>query len=252
MSLTLNMVGGAGSGLKTTDAILFVTVKAGSSVSMTKSGITLVPLIWTTDADSSFDVAIFSVPSSTFDSNDWTVTATLGSDSESATIVIDSAEKYSLEILYRLYLYHNGENNGIVGQKVYGSYGTVTLNNSNNLLVCYNNYSSGQYGITAYYGTSSTVDVTDYRTVVVTVTEVTYQSASNQQPRFGVINSKSGEMPGWSWAVVKSFTSAVTSESTYILDISSVTGSKQIGFGTFSGSGVKTIYVKIKDLYLEK
>ena len=250
MSLTLNMVGGGRSGgLKATDAVLAAIAPTGSAVTMTKGSVTLTPTIWTTDADNTLDVAIFSVPASTFDANDWTVTATLNGETASRTIIIDSAKEYETELVYPLYLYHNGVNNGITSQKVYGSTGTVSLTNSNNILTCYNNYSSGQYGITGYYGTSSSsVDVTKYRYLVATVTEVTL--TANMQSRFGVINSVSGEMSSWSFAAVKVFSSAVNEETTFTLDISSITGSKRIGFGSFTGSGTRTAYIKIKDLYL--
>ena len=248
MSSVLNMVGGAGGKLRDTDAVLFVTVRTGSSVTATKNGVTLTPTMWTTNADNTLDVAVFSVPASTFDSSAWTVTATLSSESISKTIVIDSAEKYNL-IIYRLYLYHNGENNGVTSQKVYGSTGTVSLTNSGNILSCYNNYSSGQYGITGYYGTSSAIDVTVYNTAVTTLTEVTL--TANMQSRFGVITTVSGEMTSWSFAAVTVFSSAVSTETTFTLDISSVTGSKKVGFGSFTGSGTRTAYIKIKDLYLE-
>ena len=249
MSLTLNMAGGGRSGgLKNTDAILAAIAPTGSAVTMTKGAVTLTPTIWTTDADNTLDVAIFSVPASTFDANDWTVTATLNGETASRTIVIDSAKEYETELVYPLYLYHNGVNNGITSQKVYGSTGTVSLTNSNNILTCYNNYSSGQYGITGYYGTSSTVDVTKYTKAVATLTEVTL--TANMQSRFGVINSVSGEMTSWSFAAVTVFSSAVSTETTFTLDISSITGSKKVGFGSFTGSGTRTAYIKIKDLYL--
>ena len=102
-----NTGGSGGSALKDTDAILNLTVPTGSSVTMTKGAVTLTPTIWTKNADSTFDCAIFSVPASTFDSTAWTVTATLGTDTASKTIVIDSALEYEIEIEYKYWIVKN-------------------------------------------------------------------------------------------------------------------------------------------------
>lgn len=100
--MIFNMVGGGGGSLKNTDAVLIVSVPTGSTVTATKGGVTLTPTIWAQNADNTLDTAIFSVKASTFDSNAWTVTATLNGDTASDTVVIDSAEEYSLELNFRL------------------------------------------------------------------------------------------------------------------------------------------------------
>lgn len=104
MSLTLNMVGGAGgAGLKDTDAVLVVTVPTGSTVTATKGGVTLTPTMWVTAAAPTLDCAIFSIKSSLFDAvNPWTVTATRGTSTASDTVIIDSNKQYDLELSYHV------------------------------------------------------------------------------------------------------------------------------------------------------
>lgn len=110
MSLVLNMVGGGGGKLKDTDAVLVVTVPTGSTVTATKGGVTLAPTMWTKAADSTLDCAIFSIPASQFDSvNPWTVTATLGTKTDSDTLLINSANEYDIFLAYGVYLFDNGD-----------------------------------------------------------------------------------------------------------------------------------------------
>ena len=90
----------SGGGLKDTDAVLIVTVKTGSTVTATKGGVTLTPTIWTQSADNTLDSAIFSIPSSTFDTNAWTVTATLSGEIYSDTIIINASYEYNMEVYY--------------------------------------------------------------------------------------------------------------------------------------------------------
>lgn len=160
MSIVLNMVGGGGGKLKDTDAVLAVTVPTGSSVSMTKGGVTLTPTIWTTNSDNTLDVAIFSVPASTFDSNAWTVTASLGTDTTSNTIVIDSAEEYEMTLSYFLWLYKDGVNNGLV-QGRYSTYTQKTVTfGTNSIRLAY--IQSDSSTVTCAVITQNTLDFSEY------------------------------------------------------------------------------------------
>lgn len=99
MSLVFNIVGGGGGKLKDIDAVLIVTVPTGSTVTMTKGGVTFTPTMWVQAADPTLDCALFVISPSLFDSqNAWTVTATLGTGTASDTVTIDSNEQYSLEL----------------------------------------------------------------------------------------------------------------------------------------------------------
>lgn len=94
---------GGGGGPSASDAILTVTVPTGSTVTATKGGVTLTPTLWVTAADATLDCALFVVTPAQFDSvNPWTVTATLGSDTASNTVIISSNEQYDLSLWYHV------------------------------------------------------------------------------------------------------------------------------------------------------
>lgn len=102
--------GGGGGGPTTSDAILIVTVPTGSTVTMTKGGVTLTPTMWVQAADNTLDCALFVISPSLFDSqNAWAVTATLGTDSASDTVIIDAAAEYDIVLSYGVYLFNNGD-----------------------------------------------------------------------------------------------------------------------------------------------
>ena len=107
MSAVLNMVSYGGGKIKNTDALLAVYVLTGSTISITKNGISITPTIWTENASNTIDCALFVIPSSTFDNNQWSISASVSGKSASSTIVIDSAKEYEVNLvqeLSRLYL----------------------------------------------------------------------------------------------------------------------------------------------------
>lgn len=245
MSLTLNMVGGGGGKLKDTDAILLVTVPTGSSVTATKGAITLTPTIWTTSGDNTLDRALFTIPASTFDSNAWTVTATLNGDTASGTIVINAAKEYAMGLSYNLYLYHNGIIvTPLDAVRCYTSdNSTASITNANSLLDIYLKYNSGGTGATYQYGTSNAVDVTDYSSLVVVV-----DSESGWCNGYiGVYSSKSGT--GNQALAYTTYTNAQTG--TYTVDISSVTGNAYPAFRLWCGTNNQK-HIYISDWYLER
>ena len=100
---------GGGGSLQATDAILRVIAPAGSTVTISKGGVSKSDLGHENAADTSLYDYYFIIHASQFDSvNPWTVTASLGAQSISDTIVVDSADEYDLTLLYTLYLIKNG------------------------------------------------------------------------------------------------------------------------------------------------
>ena len=101
-------VQGGGGGPTASDAILTVTAPAGSTITATKGSATLVPTLWTT-ADGNQECALFVIEPEQFDSSTpWTVTATLGTDTATDTVTIDSNKRYDVELSYNLYIIKNG------------------------------------------------------------------------------------------------------------------------------------------------
>ena len=105
---TTNAVG-SGGGLKATDAILRVIAPAGSTVTISKGAVSKSDAGHENHDDSSLFDYYFIIRASQFDSvTPWTVTATLGTQSISDTVIIDSADVYSLVLAYTLWLVRDG------------------------------------------------------------------------------------------------------------------------------------------------
>lgn len=83
--------GGGGGGLSTSDAILVVRAPAGSTVTAEKNGTTLTGDAWTLSGRQYVAEYVISVPQSTFDANNWTITVTKGTDTWTGTVAISSA-----------------------------------------------------------------------------------------------------------------------------------------------------------------
>lgn len=98
-----------GGGPTAADAILLVTAPASSVVTMTKGADTRVPTMWVSASDPSRETALFVVEQADFDaSTAWTVTATLGTNTASDTVIIDSNKEYDVELSFELWLVRNG------------------------------------------------------------------------------------------------------------------------------------------------
>lgn len=101
---------GGGGGLQSTDAILRVIAPAGSTVTISKGGVSKSDAGHENKDDNTLYDYYFIIHQSQFDSvNPWTVTATLGSDTKSNTVIIDSADEYDLILLYGDYYYDSGD-----------------------------------------------------------------------------------------------------------------------------------------------
>lgn len=237
MSYVFNMVGGGGGGsLKDTDAILTVTVPTGSTVTMTKGGVTLTPTMWVKAADNNLDCALFVIAPNLFDSqNAWTVTATLGTDSASDTVMISNNLQYDLALSYRPYIYRRGYidqtlTGGLTNSGyTYGNALTPATYNADNIYISSDNCA----------GTSQAIDLTNYSTIY-------YVSRSDNpsnltQPWLGVASSKNLS----SYLIRISPDS--TTESIKSADISNLTGNYYIAAMSSSGNGYGYVY----EIYLE-
>lgn len=105
---TTNAVG-SGGGFKSTDAILRVIAPAGSIVTISKGGVSKSDAGHENAADNTLYDYYFIIHASQFDGvNPWTVTAALGSQTISETIIINAANEYDVVLSYTLYLVVNG------------------------------------------------------------------------------------------------------------------------------------------------
>lgn len=179
--MIFNMVGGGGGGLKNTDAVLIVSVPTGSTVTATKGGVTLTPTIWVQNADNTLDTAIFSIKASTFDSNAWTVTATLGADSASDTLVINSAKEYDLELSYDRVLFYNG-----VADSELGSFVSIANTTIGSEITTVANAGTGNY----WTSNNKLTIPTKYTTLNFEASVTSYNNIEGYKPYFGITTNK--------------------------------------------------------------
>lgn len=241
MSLTLNMVGGGGGGLSSTDALLRVQAPAGSTVTITKGSTTKTDQGHENADDNTVYDYYFIIHQSQFDSTTpWTVTATLGDKSATKTVTINAASEYDLSLRYRLYLYNRGvietditgglSNSGYVydGQ----SLAAATFNTDNIYFS-----SSVPRGV----GTVNNIDLTEYRTLYFC-------------GKAGTSNTRHPWVQVTQWKSFRTSTSAVflsigsNTETTVSVDISSLSGGYYIVMANSSEDANGYCY----ELYLER
>ena len=104
--------GGAGGGeiILPTDAILRVIAPAGSTVTISKGAVIKSDGGHENADDNTLYDYYFIIHASQFDSvNPWTVTATLGAQTASTTVIVDAANEYGAILSYGIFLWDNGE-----------------------------------------------------------------------------------------------------------------------------------------------
>lgn len=145
---------GGGGGLQSTDAILRVIAPAGSTVTISKGGVSKSDLGHENAADTSLYDYYFIIHASQFDSvNPWTVTATLGSDTDSSTIIIDTADEYDVVLEYGYFLYRDGNEytSRTGGWSVINGSGTLTKNATDMLVKSTSTSSSTFIGMSSTF-----------------------------------------------------------------------------------------------------
>lgn len=255
MSLVLNMVGGGsgGSGPSASDAILTVTVATGSTVTITKGGVTLTPTMWAQAADPTLDCALFIVAPNLFDAvNAWTVTATLPNNNTiTGTVVIDTNKQYYLRLV-ALYFISDGVKVGNNPFSVYGGSGEEFTDMRFVAFRC------GSLENTVFY-TNNVVDLTSFNTLYVNIPHASFR----YYLRFGVATAKNSSVSGEN---PNPFNSSLTigtlgevtninSDRTVSLDLTSLSGNYYLGFTiTYTSDGVSSPFKKggfaVKKLYL--
>lgn len=241
----LNMVGGGGGGLKSTDAILRVIAPAGSTVTISKGGVSKSDLGHENASDTSLYDYYFIVHASQFDSvNPWTVTATDGVDTATDTIIIDSADEYDVELSYKFYLYKSGnEYTSVTGGFEYlailsGSYSEVApVKNASSIRLAPSGSSKQSSAVTV-----NAIDLTDYSTLYVNITEFD-RTASGYRDFF----VKSSRTSGTTFAG----DTQIDNTGVFSIDVSSLSGSYYVGvFCNSSGSSVHC-YISFDKIWLE-
>ena len=252
MSLTLNMVGGGGGGLSDTDALLRVQAPAGSTVTITKSTVTMTGSGHENAIDTTMYDYYFIIHQSQFDSeNPWTVEATLGSQTKTQTIIIDAADEYDVLITYRLYLCNTGQWDTTVAgtltavaSKVDGSSSggvarAPSITYASEYINVEETTSGDWYGGLAYGYTQ--IDITGY-----TVAKI-YGNAWGNIKRFCIWNNRPTN-PSTSYRVAYVDMNGIN---TYTIDLTNLTGSL-FYFGVYvCKAQYSSAGISIYDMYLD-
>ena len=166
----LNMVGGGGGGLKSTDAILRVIAPAGSTVTISKGGVSKSDLGHENASDPTLYDYYFIIHASQFDAvNPWTVTAALGTQTTSDSVIIDSADEYDIVINYGIYLVKDGLLTDVAITK-FKSTNTIVQNTG---YVRFSDTANNNIGI---FSSTDAIDLTPYNTLKLTITGSSSQS----------------------------------------------------------------------------
>lgn len=152
---------GGGASLKATDALLRVQAPAGSTVTITKGSVSKTDLGHENADDHTVYDYYFIIHQSQFDSvNPWTITATLGEDTASDTIIIDTADEYDVELSYVFYLFRSGR--GALVEFGWNNNGSDVVTTVTDEMI------SQQYSGSSHQGsffTENRIDWTPYRTL---------------------------------------------------------------------------------------
>lgn len=236
--MIFNMVGGGSGGLKATDAILRVIAPAQSTVTITKSGVSKSDAGHENAIDPTLYDYYFIIHASQFDSvNPWTVTATLGSESSSDTIVIGSADEYDVELSYALYLVHDGiVNSAYTATK--GGYTSATISYGEGYVAVETGDVSSSYSLLYF---SPKILLSDYSYLVFDGCARGYAEANKFYQSYGVVNtvSSSGAAQSTfssSGVLLSGNASSYTARSMQYIDISAVSSTSYVGFQTAGSS----------------
>lgn len=203
--MIFNMVGG-GASLSSTDALLRVEAPAGSTVTITKGSVTKTDLGHENADDNTVYDYYFIIHSSQFDSTPWTVTATLGGESDSATIIINAADEYDLVLSYipdqvinYLLFYADGvQDTETAGGLTYTKQSSANYTDNTTYLTI-RSTSSGNYSV--YISPNNTMNLGAYVNAIVKWTYTsTPQAASLSYSNTAVSASHSGTRIG-DWTI---------------------------------------------------
>lgn len=244
---------GAGGGhLNDTDALLRVSAPAGSIVTITKGSTVKSDHGHENASDHNLYDYYFIIHQSQFDSeNPWTVTATLGEESASDTVIIYLSDEYDVTLSFALFIYNVGDQcSSTTGG--WGGNGTYTL------AATYINVPLASGGDNADVRTNVKINLTDYQTLYfewdgsISIgtggTNLTMWVAPTQISNSGV------GAPSGATIQNKFGGSGMILLGTSQLDVSNLTGEYYIGFhgGRGGGTGDGWTNAHLLKVYLKK
>lgn len=237
----------SGGGFNRHDALLRVQAPAHSIVTITKGTYHKSDAGHENVADHTVYDYYFIIHQSQFDSvNPWTVTATLGTQTSSGTIIIDTADEYDVELSYNFYIVKNGialVNIEVERYAGASSGNTATLTYADGVATLYLHYSSGN-GANWRTNTKAAIDVTDYSTMVLKI-----NSANKAYGRWGTF----ANIPTYGNNITptaETMQTAISEPTIFTVDISNISGNQYMGYWVFVGSSMGTENILFTDWYL--
>lgn len=233
---------GGGGGLQATDAILRVIAPAGSTVTISKGGVSKSDAGHENASDPTLYDYYFIIHQSQFDSiNPWTVTATIGGDTMSGTVIIDAADEYDLAlVLYNIY--RSGTESvameNVPATQYQTQLGTYTAYSD------YFNISTTGASHSIARITSSAIDVTNYSSLIV---RAKYAGNAGNWKKIYVSSTKSAPDNN----AVASADVSGTTYAEYTVDVSSLSGSYYIAVGVTNNSSTANTNMDVSDIYLK-
>ena len=202
----------------------------------------MTPKMWVVESDPTQDIALFVIAPSLFDSvNPWTVTATLGTDTASDTVIIDSNKEYEVTLIYRQYIIKNGR-----FQNGYSFPSSLRLDHPPSITENYNGSGYLRMGMVNSWSTGGVTDSIDIAAYQNLCAEAYKDNGSAYVGIWSGYNYTS-QSAIESTAVAK--TEVQGTSSLLVVDISSLTGSYYIG-GSI-GHSSNNYYLFIADMWLE-
>lgn len=224
-----------GGSLKATDALLRVSAPANSVVTISKGSTNKSDNGHLNADDHTVYDYYFIIHQSQFDSvTPWTVTATLGSDSATDTVIIDTADEYDVVLNYFLILFDYGTTDYTFQAYRASSYGSGGVQFANDYMQVWARWAEAAASTATWAYCTTTVDASKYSTVEI---EYTSNAASTLAVRatYNGANLASTTVPA----------NATATPITATLDISSITGQIYwvVGIGS-SNSNQYNLYVR--------
>lgn len=229
MSMTFNMVGGGG-GIPGNRAVLVARIPSGSTVTATKGGVTLTPMMWVSETYPDQDIALFVFTPAQFDAtNPWTITATDGTDTASDTVLITANKEYEVTLEYGLVLFNYGATDyAFSASRSASSYGSGGYEFVDDYLSVYAQWAQTAGSTYTDFHCTTAVDASKYSTL-----EVEYKS--NYSSTISIRSSPNGSDLKYVTADVNTGTTPVKA----VLDISDIVSQVYFAVRISAGGATK-------------
>lgn len=233
MSMTFNMVGGGGSGIPGNRAVLVARIPSGSTVTATKGGVTLTPMMWVSETYPDQDIALFVFTPAQFDSvNPWTITATDGTSTASTTIFITDNKEYEVELTYEIVFVENGVLTSlpwtIATNPDYPS--AAVVQETGQVM-----FTTGSEYAATVFGSTDAYDLTDYTTLRLVVASGQSYYRSDKAPCVAIGRNRptgtgtSASATNLDYLTMLNGSTGAISATTYTLDVSALSGLFYVG-----------------------